>query len=52
MGIKTKSKKFQMRLSPLELAALYKLAQRDGVTASSWLTNHIRAQAQKKGIPT
>lgn len=51
MGIKTKSKKFQMRLSPLELAALYKLAQRDGVTASSWLTNHIRAQAQKKGIP-
>lgn len=50
--MKTKSKKFQMRLSPMELAALYKLAQRDGVSASSWLVNHIRAEATKKGIPT
>jgi hypothetical protein len=41
-----------MRLSPLELAALYKLAQREGVSASSWLVNHIRSEAKKKGIPT
>ena len=49
--MKTKSKKFQMRLSPEELSALYRLAQRDGVSASSWLVNHIRAEAKKRGIP-
>ena len=48
--MKTKTKKFQMRLSPDEISTLYKLAEREGVSSSAWLVNRIRAEAKKKGI--
>ena len=50
-NMKTKLKKFQMRLSEQEYQALMKLADRDGIKMSAYLLNYVRAQAHKKGIP-
>jgi predicted HicB family RNase H-like nuclease len=49
--MKTKSKKFQMRLNAAEYRALMLLAAREGVSMSAYLANHVRHQAKKKGIP-
>jgi predicted DNA-binding protein len=49
--METKSKHFDMRLTPRENNALEALAKRDGVSKSNYLRNHIRAQAHKKRIP-
>jgi len=50
--MKRKDKKFQMRLPATEYRALMILAERDGVSMSAYLANHIRSQAKKKGIAT
>jgi predicted DNA-binding protein len=50
--METKDKQFHMRLTPRESNALDALAKRDGVSKSNYLRNYIRAQAQKKRIPT
>jgi hypothetical protein len=49
--MKTKGQKYQFRMDPLEYIALMRLAQKDGIKMSQYLRNHIRAEAQKKGIP-
>lgn len=46
-----KSKHFDMRLTPRENNALEALAKRKGVSKSTYLREHIRAQAAKKDIP-
>ena len=49
--METKDKKFQLRLKDYEREALHKLADRDGISAASYLLNYIRREAKKKGIP-
>lgn len=49
--MKTKSKKFQMRLSAAEYRALMLMSHRDGVSMSAYVANFIRNEAKKKGIP-
>lgn len=49
--MKTKSKKFQMRLSAAEYRALMLMSHRDGISMSAYIANHIRREAKKKGIP-
>ena len=48
--MKTKTKKFQMRLSPEVLSALYKLAEAEKLSASAYLERYIRDRAKAKGI--
>lgn len=49
--MKTKDKKFQMRLKEHEREALKKVAARKGVSAASYILGHVRRDAKKMGIP-
>jgi len=48
--MKTKGKKYQLRLQETERLALHQLAARDGVSSAAYLLNYIRSEAKKKGI--
>lgn len=50
-NMEKKGKKFQLRLKDHEREALHKLADRDGISAASYLLNYIRREAKEKGIP-
>ncbi len=47
--MKTKDKKFQLRLKKHERDALHKLADREGISAANYLLNYIRAETEKTG---
>lgn len=47
----TKTKHFDMRLTPRESVALEALAKRKGVSKSDYLRQYVRREANKKKIP-
>ncbi len=46
-----KDKRFELRLTVLELRALEVLAERKGVTKSHLIAGYLHREAAKKGIP-
>jgi len=50
--MRTKSKKFQIRMFVADHKALKALAAGDGLSMSAYLAKLIREEAKKQGIPT
>lgn len=50
--MKTKSKKFQLRLYLADHKALKALAAGEGLSMAAYLARLIRREAKKQGIPT
>ena len=48
--IRTKAKRFQLRLEPGEYRALMMMSDRERISMSAFVANHIRHEAKKQGI--
>ncbi len=48
--MKTKSKKFQLRLEPGEYRALMIMSDRKQISMSAFVANYIRHEAKRQGI--
>ena len=48
--LKTKSKKFQIRLEPGEHRAMMIMSDRQQITMSAFVANYIRHEAKRQGI--